>query len=186
VPTKTRRRAAVAAAAAAAAALCAAPAVLGAPSGAAFTTDPTGTAVNQNHYASPDDVHLNGGPCGVPRHAAALKDGVYAFRVTTPNGKATLSTAPLGERMFTVSDGLVASSTADAHDSACPDGGLVVRVGPFAASPNGVYKLWIVPASAPGYASFPAKASKTDNFTIDRSGGGPGGEEPPPGGGGEF
>jgi hypothetical protein len=179
------RRAAVAAAAAAAAALCAAPLALGAPSGAAFTTDPTGTAVNQNHYASPDDVHLNGGPCGVPRHAAALADGTYAFRVTTPNGKVTLSMAPLAERSFTVSDGVVVGSTADAHPSQCADGGLVVRVGPFSESPNGVYKLWIVPTSAKGYAAFPAKASKTDNFMVDHSEG-PGEEDPPPGGGGSF
>jgi hypothetical protein len=181
------RRAAVAAAAAAAAARCAAPLALGAPSGAAFTTDPTGTAVNQNHFAHQDDVHLNGGPpCGAPAHAAALPDGDYAFRVTTPNGKTTLSSAPLAQRGFTVLGGVVVASTAAAHASACPGGGLVVRVGPFAASPNGVYKLWIVPASARGYESFPAKASKTDNFKVDRSGGDSGGEDPPPGGGGEF
>jgi hypothetical protein len=175
--------------AALAAAVCAVPVGLAAasPSGAAFTTDASGTAVNENHYSSPDDVYLNGGPsCHAPRHAASLPDGRFYFRVTTPNGKADLSAAagvPLSRRSFTVDDGRVVSSAAPSSFSECADG-LVVQVGPFAESPNGVYKLAIVPASAPSFATFPARSTKTDNFSVDPSdGGGDGGGG---GGGGSF
>jgi len=175
VPTRTAR---ALAGVSLAAALSLAPVALAAPSGAAFTTDALGEVVNENHYASPNDVYLNGGPsCGAPRHAASLPDGTFAFRVTTPNGRVDLSAAAgvdLADRTFRVEDGRVVSSTAFARFSACADG-LVVRVGPFDPSPNGVYKLWIVPTSAAGYAGFPTRASKTDNFKVDPSTGGGGG-----------
>ena len=51
-------------------------AVVGAPSGAIFTTVADGSEVNYNHYAAKTDVYLDGGPGpGAPQHAAALPDG---------------------------------------------------------------------------------------------------------------
>jgi hypothetical protein len=127
-----------------------------------------GTVVNQNLYPAPSAVYLNGGPnCGAPRHAAALPDGDYVFRVTTTNGRTTLSSQPLADREFSVDDGVVVSATAPMLPQACGEG-MTVQVGPFAESKNGVYKLWIAPARYG--AKFPAKASKTDNFKVAPSG----------------
>ena len=140
----------------------------GGPSGAAFTTNHDGTAVNVNRYASADDVYLNGGPsCGAQRHAAALPDGAYYFQVTTANGREKLSTSPLAERRFVMKDSAVVSSSAPTNPLGCDFDGLVVQVAPFSASPNGVYKLWIAPAKKVRGGKFPPRVSKTDNFMID-------------------
>jgi len=164
-----------AAAAALLGALAAAGGALAAPSGAAYTTDLSGT-VNQNHYSHSTDVYLNGGPCNSAQTGARLPDGTYEFRVTDPSGKKVFS---WGEaREFTVVGGIVTSSShALAARAAC---GPIVQVGPFpAASANGEYKLWIAPKGA----GFAANRSKTDNFRVDF-----GDPLVPPGdgGGGEF
>ena len=54
-------------------------------SGAIWTTDSTGTRVNQNIYNSSLDVFLNGGPksSGAP----GLPDGYYYVKVTSPSGQ---------------------------------------------------------------------------------------------------
>ncbi|MGI9538709.1 MAG: hypothetical protein ACR2N6_01000 [Miltoncostaeaceae bacterium] len=140
------------------------------PSGAAFTTNHDGTAVNVNRYVSVDDVYLNGGPsCGAQRHAAALPDGRYVFQVTTPNGR-KLSTRHISKRSFVMRDSAVTSSTAPTNPLGCDIDGLVVQVGPFKASPNGVYKLWIAPVNKVKAGKFSARVSKTDNFMIDPRG----------------
>ena len=53
--------------------------------GAIWTTDSTGTRVNQNIYEYKTDVYLNGGPksSGAP----GLPDGYYYVKVTAPNGQ---------------------------------------------------------------------------------------------------
>lgn len=58
----------------------------------------------------------------------------------------------------------------------------MVQVGPFAQSPNGVYKLWI----SRGSASFSPSGSKTDNFMVDPFPTTPPPPPPPPPGGGGF
>lgn len=149
-----------------------------APSGAAFTTTADGAAVDANLYDAPADVFLNGGPgCGAPRHAAALADGDYVFRVTTTSGRTVLSERSLAERTFTVSDGVVIASSAPTSDHLCSEG-LLVQVGPFARSPNGVYKLWIAPARTGD--AFPRRRSRTDDFRVDPSGFATPPTDPPP------
>jgi hypothetical protein len=53
--------------------------------GAIWTTNSTGTIVNQNIYQYKTDVYLNGGPksSGAP----GLPDGYYYVKVTAPNGQ---------------------------------------------------------------------------------------------------
>jgi hypothetical protein len=149
------------------------PVAIGARSGAAFTTDAAGVRVNANQY--PDDlaVYLNGGPpCQAAARSPHLPDGWYAFRVTDPSGRVEMSTDDVSQRMFRVRGGkVVESADPDAHPvrrTACGNGNLVVRVGPFRlGSATGVYKAWIVPAARK--ATFPASASKTDNFSVRAS-----------------
>jgi hypothetical protein len=121
-----------------------------APSGAIFTTLADGSEVNFNHYASKDDVYLDGGPGpGAPQTAAGLDDGVYVFQVTDPSGKTLLSTDPGGCRRFTVSGGIIVGVV--------PTGGCEHKTGldidhaattvqlmPYLDTPNngGVYKVW--------------------------------------------
>ena len=131
------------------------------PSGAAFTTDVSGT-VNQNHYAATTDVHLNGGPCNTPSRAR-LADGWYSFKVTDPSGRADLSSDPVAARTFRVKSGKIAYSTA-AHPMVATPCGPVVQVGPFKAeSKNGEYKLWIAPKGS----GFARRKARTDNFRCD-------------------
>ncbi len=147
---------------------------LAAPSGAAWTTNADGSAVNANHYAASTDVYLNGGPpCNASRRSAALPDGWYAFKVTDPSGRTDMTAAePVAERMFRVAGGAVAESS-DAVDhpinaTAC---GAVMRVGPFAASSaNGQYKLHVVPVAKGGQPVFSPSATKTDNFSLAKAG----------------
>ncbi len=46
--------------------------------GAIYTTNKTGTAVNQNIYDASTDVYLSGGPQNT--QAAGLPDGTYFFQ----------------------------------------------------------------------------------------------------------
>src|SRR5258705_66434 len=127
------------------------PASADAPSGAIFTTVADGSEVNFNHYASKEDVYLDGGPGpGAPQDAAGLDDGTYVFQVTDPSGKALLSQDTAGCRQFTVSDGVitgVAPAGACAHLTGADidHGATTVQLFPYLDTPNngGVYKAWV-------------------------------------------
>ncbi len=75
-------------------------------SGAIFTTDSTGTAVNGNTiYSVREDVYLDGGPGpNAPASAAGLPEGDYYFQVTDPSGQDLLSTDHISCRRFHVNE----------------------------------------------------------------------------------
>lgn len=139
-------------------------------SGAIYTTDSTGTAVNQNLYATKDQVYLSGGPqprpggtCG----GVALADGTYYFRVTNPNGTLDLSALagdPIGNRTFTVTNGVWSYLGTHAFNpSPCGSGILVIQLIPYndTDNPAGVYKAWLSTDQL-----FSNDLSKTDNFKV--------------------
>jgi hypothetical protein len=153
-------------------------------SGAIFTTDVTGVPVNLNHYASKQDVYLNGGPgINAPVDAAGLPTGTYSFQVTNPNGKVLLSEDDVSCRQFTVdTSGRIATvfagpeCTTGAHQSSTDleDLGRTVQLFPFADTPNpgGVYKVWVSRTSDLNCKAkvqrncFVPSFSKTDNFKV--------------------
>ena len=121
-----------------------------APSGAIFTTLPSGSEVNFNIYSSKALVYLDGGPGpGAPATAAGLDDGTYVFQVTDPSGKTLLSTDAAKCREFTVSGGII---TAVVLAGGCQHttgidvdhGATTVQLLPYLDTPNpgGVYKVW--------------------------------------------
>ena len=123
-----------------------------APSGAIFTTLPDGSEVNFNHFASKQDVYLDGGPGpGAPQTAAGLDDGTYVFQITDPSGKTLLSTDPARCRQFTVSGGVI-TGVVDVGGCQHVTGldvdhnATTVQMFPFNDTPNpgGVYKAWVV------------------------------------------
>src|SRR6266481_79 len=157
--------------------------------GAIFTTDATGSEVNENVYAAKSDVYLDGGPgLNAPQTAAGLDDGVYVFMVTDPSGKKLLSTDAAGCRQFTVAGGIIVNVTpagACAHTTGIDQdhgaqGAITVQLIPFNDTPNpgGEYKAWATPAvdfpsgclatvdCAAGKHGFTPSFSKTDNFKV--------------------
>src|SRR5262249_43228122 len=83
-------------------------AAAGAPTGAIFTTDVSGSQVNGNLYAAKTDVYLDGGPgIAAPQTAAGLDDGTYVFMVTDPSAKKLLSQDAARCREFTVAGGII-------------------------------------------------------------------------------
>ncbi|GCD88348.1 hypothetical protein [Nocardioides sp. LS1] len=150
-------------------------------SGAIFTSDASGVPVNLNHYADKRDVYLNGGPgINAPADAAGLPPGVYAFQVTSPSGKALLSTDPVECRRVTIgANGLfqdVAPSTPCGHVTGIDGehGGITVQLYPYDDTPNpgGVYKVWLTPydaldcKAAGNKHCFVPGNSKTDNYKV--------------------
>ena len=128
-------------------------------SGAVFTTDANGNSVNQNIFASKQDVWLNGGP---PHPGAAgLPDGTYVVGVTDPSGDSLLSPLPLKS--------VVVTGGEFEHR---------VQLAPFADSAHGVYKAWVTRAgdypsnSVSARSGFDASRAKTDNFRVIGNGGG--------------
>lgn len=83
----------------------------GAASGATFTTDKFGQAVNANQYRDKCDVYLNGGPDG-----AKLSNGTWFFAILRPGGQSNpegaglLSNDARANRTFSVSSGVVSYS----------------------------------------------------------------------------
>lgn len=152
--------------------LIASSAAAGGLSGAIFTTDVTGTFVNGNVYDFKGDVYLNGGPRpNAPCTAAGLPDDDYVFLVTDPSGSVLLSTDGVSERTVTVTGGVIVAYKGMTHSSTVSGkcGSITVGVAPFADTPNpdGVYKVWMTPAS--DYAvceCFAPSRSKTDNFKV--------------------
>jgi type II secretory pathway component PulJ len=156
--------------------------------GAIYTTDPTGTKVNGNNYASKLDVYLNGGP----QHCVApgLPPDDYYYMVTNPSGSVLLSLDPVADRKFRVtagSNGKIAQNlgnTATHIDGSSPcAGGISIRLAKDVAdfadtdNPGGVYKAWITRASdfdalCDGSKSceldaFVHSNTKTDNFKVN-------------------
>lgn len=108
--------------------------------GAIFTTDSTGHAVNANIYDSKEKVYLNGGP---DKKGSLLPDGTYYVRITDPSGSVVLSVT----RTVTVVDGVFP----------------LTQLAPFSDTPNngGEYKVWVSRT-----ADFTPSCSKTDNFKV--------------------
>lgn len=158
-----------------------APAVAQQVSGAIWTTDVTGTIVNDNHYATKPDVYLNGGPKG---GGGGLPNGDYYIQVTNPNGGVVLgwswnspdpSSATIW-RQVRVEGGVFRRVLQNGVIIA--DIPPVVQLWSFLFSaefgfttngyentPNngGVYKVW-----ASQNPTFPPKQSKTDNFHVEQ------------------
>lgn len=137
--------------------------------GAIFTTDESGSRVNQNSFASKDDVYLNGGP--QKPGTAGLPDGFYYVQVTNPSGSQVLGRTPTAsvevgneevrDEEFTKLYKL--TEILQQYDGISPV--LDAEKNPimgFSDSENGVYKVWVSQ-----YANFPSNASKTDNFKIN-------------------
>lgn len=131
--------------------------------GAIFTTNASGSRVNQNHFATKAEVFLNGGPHRTG--AAGLIDGVYVVGVTDPSGSQLLSPLPL--KTVEVVGGEFVE---------------LVALAPFADAPGDgkVYKVWATPAdeypsATPGARSgFSPPLSRTDNFVVDETDAGTG------------
>lgn len=164
-------------------------------SGAIFTTTANGSVVNANQYSSKCEVYLDGGPGNnAPAGAAGLPDGLYYFQVTDPSGKILLSTDPVSNRAFQVTNGVIVSymGTGGAvhptgYDQDHPElRAITIRLGngscptDFADSPNGVYKVWATaatdfvgdpslidnPCGSGCFHGFVPSKSKTDNFSA--------------------
>ena len=132
-------------------------------SGAIFTTDRSGNAVNGNaHYRSKcgaSGVYLDGGPGpNAPASAAGLADGDYYFQVTDASGKALLSTDPVSNRCISVANGVITGNCPTGTHATYPEidhGSIGARTvelcaaasAPFLNTPNnsGVYKVWVTP-----------------------------------------
>lgn len=163
-------------------------------SGAIFTSTADGTAVNQNIFASKDDVYLNGGPQN--ENAKGLPDGTYYFQVTGPAnsgpGETLLSEDGIACRKVTVVGGVVAGSSSSLttpgsisspeckhpNGSFNPNkGSTPVKLMPFADTPNegGVYKVHLTkigdydPSDTQSVFGFINSKSKTDNFRVVES-----------------
>ena len=135
--------------------------------GAIFTTLKNGSAVNANIYqAKCGDlgVWLDGGPGpSAPQTAAGLPDGDYYFQVTDPSGKTLLSTDPVVNRQFHVSNGIISGlSGAGNHNTGLDvdHGATTIELCPFNDTPNpgGVYKAWVTPVG-----QFLGNANQVDN-----------------------
>ncbi|MDD5251744.1 MAG: SdrD B-like domain-containing protein [Patescibacteria group bacterium] len=142
-------------------------------SGAIFTTNKTGTVVNQNLYPAKEAVFLNGGPQNGKCGAAGLANGEYYFQVTDPSGKTLLSTDGIDQRKFAVQGGVISGYLGTTHaTSTGPCNGKTVGLAPFSntSNPGGEYKVWVTAvanySADKGNFGFQNNASKTDNFKV--------------------
>jgi hypothetical protein len=132
-------------------------------SGAIWTTNSTGDAVNMNQYEYKTDVYVNGGPKG---GGGGLPDGDYYVKVMEPNG--TLLGSSYATATVHVTDGnfdaiyqlwavvwKASNSSAQGYDDT--------------TNPGYEYKVWV--SQNP---DFPESESKTDNFKVRYSEGGGG------------
>lgn len=151
-------------------------------SGAIYTTDKTGTIVNQNIYALSQDVYLSGGPQN--KNNPGLPDGTYYFQITDPSGGVLLSTDIALCRQLLVSGGRVAGATGPPckHTNGTfnsANGTLPVQMFPFSPTPNNgdEYKAWLIAqttntsisGSDPKLIIFDKSDSKTDNFKVQHA-----------------
>jgi hypothetical protein len=152
-------------------------------SGAIFTSDVTGTQVNQNLYDDKCDVYLNGGPPpNAPCSSGGLPDGCYYFQVTSPSGQTLLSTDPIDQRLVRAAGGVfveyLGTSSTCTHElglGQCADTNpcnISIQLAPYLDTPNngGVYKVWVTPAGCyspgEGFFGFLPGKSKTDVFKV--------------------
>jgi hypothetical protein len=128
--------------------------------GAIWTTDSTGTRVNQNLYASREAVYLNGGPQNA-NGGNALPEGSYYVQVTEPDG--TVLGTSVGSSDETP---FVVGADGDADDGyqlwailiKASDG---TQGYDATTNPGGEYKVWVSNNS-----SFTQSGTKTDNFKV--------------------
>ena len=130
--------------------------------GAIWTTDSTGTRINQNIYDSKLDVYLNGGPKS--SKAPGLPDGYYYVKVTAPNGQilgssvggsaGNVTTVQIVNGRFKQIYQLwyiVRSENSNFVNAGYND----------TPNPGHEYKVWLSQDS-----SFANSSSKTDNFKV--------------------
>jgi hypothetical protein len=124
-------------------------------SGAIWTTNSTGDAVNMNQYEYKTDVYLNGGPKG---GGGGLPDGDYYVQVTEPNG--TLLGSSYATATVHVTDGN--------FDAIYQLWSIVWKASDLSAQGYDdttnlgyEYKVWV--SQNP---DFPPSESKTDNFKV--------------------
>jgi hypothetical protein len=146
--------------------------------GAIYTTTSDGQAVNQNTYATADEVYLSGGPQN--NNLNGLPDGNYYFQVTDPSGATLLSTDFADCRQLSVSSGRVVSATGPACQhpvgiANSSNGSTPVKLAPFSETPNSgsEYKVWLIRqgsgtsiATDGMHINFSPNNSKTDNFKV--------------------
>ncbi len=149
--------------------------------GAVFTTNKTGTVVNQNIFNTSTDVYISGGPQNT--NHAGLTDGTYFFQVTDPSGKQLLSTDNAVCRQLKVVGGVITGPS-----SPCPhavgtfnpaNGMTPVQLAPFSTTDNpGLeFKVWLIAQTSstsvstadPKIINFSKKDSFTDNFKVQVS-----------------
>jgi hypothetical protein len=156
---------------------------------AIYTTDITGTVVNQNIYTLSTDVYLSGGPQN--KNSSGLADGTYYFQVTDPSGGTLLSTDIALCRQLLVSGGRVSGAAGPAckHTNGTfdpADGTLPVQLFPFnpTANAGNQYKAWLIAQTPntsvsptdPTVLIFDQKDANTDNFKVQNAA-----TPPPPG-----
>lgn len=149
--------------------------------GAVWTTDASGTIVDQNIYVYHTDVYFNGGPQN-GQHSG-LPDGVYYFQVTDPSGSTLLSTDNAVCRQVQVVNGVIAGSIGPSckHPEGAynpANGSTTVELAPFATTPNAglEYKAWLIAASNatisttnPTILNFKRSDAKSDNFKVQNA-----------------
>jgi hypothetical protein len=150
-------------------------------SGAIYTTNASGTTVNQNQYHFRQDVYINGGPQNA--HSHGLPDGIYFFQVTDSSGHHLLSTDDAIDRQLKVIGGHIAGALGTvpaphANGTFNPaNHSTPVQLFPFDFTPNpgGVYKVWLIAETQhtsidhadKRILHFNQSDAKTDDFTIN-------------------
>ena len=147
--------------------------------GAIYTSNFDGSIINENvGYAARTDVYLTGGPCSGGSH---LANDDYYFQVTSPDG-VLLSSDAIGQRLITVANGFIQSSSGHVTNALHCDPavvGITVQLFPFDDTPNpgGEYKLTVATtASVQACPAFSAASNtyeictaadqKSDNFKV--------------------
>jgi hypothetical protein len=130
--------------------------------GAIWTTNPTGTTVNQNTYAYKTDVYLNGGPksIGIP----GLPDGYYYVKVTSPNGQILGSSVGGTDGAVTtvqVTNGRFVTRYQLWTIVRSAGSGFANQGYDNTPNPGNEYKVWL--SLDPNFSN---SASKTDNFKV--------------------
>jgi hypothetical protein len=148
---------------------------------AVFTTNKTGTAVNQNIFNTSTDVYISGGPQNT--NHSGLADGTYFFQVTDPSGKQLLSADNAVCRQLKVAGGVIIGASSPcphAIGSFNPANGMTpVQLVPFSTTDNpGLeFKVWLIAQTSstsvstadPKVINFSKKDSFTDNFKVQVS-----------------
>lgn len=143
-----------------------------------FTTNKTGTVVNQNQFNTSTDVYISGGPQNQTH--AGLVDGKYFFQVTDPSGKQLLSSDNAICRQLTVAGGVIVGASSPcphANGTFNPANSMTpVQLAPFATTTNPglVFKVWLIAQTSstsisttdPKVINFSQKDAQTDNFRV--------------------